>query len=70
MTNRRLGKIQEAVLECLREHKGYSCRYSNWVWGTPHQTKKILERLVELGEAVRVNSDNGVSYHAKGKNNV
>ena len=50
---RKLGKVQEHVLKKLQSHGQWSL-HCGWVWSSESFTKKIMDRLVELGYAVKV----------------
>lgn len=58
---RKLGRVQEAVLKCLYSHRSWS-PHCGWVWTGEIQTKKIMDRLVQLGHAREVG---GIYYPGK-----
>jgi len=45
---RPLGKTQESVLQCLREHGSFS-PFGGWVWDTWLGTERVLKTLVKRG---------------------
>lgn len=53
MKARKLGHVQEKVLKCLRSHKRWH-PHCGWVWSSEQGTKKIMDRLVQLGHACEV----------------
>lgn len=43
-----IGVVQHAILRSLHSHRWWYPQ-CGWVWSTPHDTKKRLDRLVALG---------------------
>lgn len=47
-------KLQQGVMQALRndKHQTWSLYDYQWVWGTPSETKRILDALVRKGLVV------------------
>ena len=50
---RPLGKTQQAMLEALKTHGGWSTYRCGWVWDTPGHTLKLCESLLVRGLVVK-----------------
>ncbi len=49
---KKLGKVQESVLDALKQHGGWSPGGGwGWHWDTESGTKRIMESLVRAGYA-------------------
>ena len=46
---RKLGNVQHAVLEALKQHGSWSPNVHNWVWDNINGAKRIMDSLVRAG---------------------
>jgi hypothetical protein len=70
---RKLGRIQELVLDALRRHGKWTSDYTcGWTWNGAHRTGKIMESLVRKGyatkEATKVNGRDVILYKPTSEN--
>ena len=58
-----LGKTQQAMLDALKRHGGWSTYRCGWLWNTPSYTIKLCESLVARGLVVKTETpDRGTLY--------
>lgn len=57
---KRLGRVQQRVLDLLTERRSWSESGSGWMWGTMSYTKRIMDSLVRSGAASVVRRGEGV----------
>jgi hypothetical protein len=62
MNQRPLGKTQQKVLDCLREHRTYYAG-CGWVWDTHRGTVRILDSLVKRGLVTRIDDSRAWSTY-------
>lgn len=58
---RKLGSTQTAVLNALRTHGAWPGR--GWEWGTPRETRRILDTLVTRGVVEKVERPGGMTVY-------